>query len=107
MTNAWLNHVRQFRKQNRNLSYKQLLRQARNTYQTRRGGRSVANSAAVVSSSSNSNQNQRRGGGPSGIDAAMKMLKGGSVAGMESRSSLSHMATRVGGRSRHTRRRRR
>ena len=80
MPNAWLNHVRQFRKQNRNLSYKQLLKQARNTY------------------------------GGNGLDAAMKMLgqkRGGSVNGMESRSSLTRMATRVGGSRRKTRRTRR
>jgi hypothetical protein len=96
MPNAWLNHVRQFRKQNRHLSYKQLLKQAKNTYggveeekQSRRGGMH---------------------GGIDGVDAAMKLLgqkKGGSVTGMESRSSLTRMATRVGGRSRKTRRRRR
>jgi len=123
MPNAWLNHVRQFRKQNRHLSYKQLLKQAKNTYggepmsptgqpsMTRRGGRGVAHSAAhTVVASSNSNQNQRRGGGETGLDAAMKMLgqkRGGSVQGFESRSSLTRMATRVGGRSRKTRRSRR
>ena len=88
MPNAWLNHVRQFRKQNRHLSYKQLLKQAKNTY----GGEPM----------------QSRRGGGDGLDAAMKMLgqkRGGSVNGMESRSSLTRMATRVGGRSRRKTRR--
>jgi len=85
MPNAWLNHVRQFRKQNRNLSYKQLLKQARNTY----GGETKPTT---------------------GTSSAMNMLsklgmKGGSVNGMESRSSLTRMATRVGGRSRRKTRR--
>jgi len=99
MPNAWLNHVRQFRKQNRHLSYKQLLKQAKNTY----GGETKD---PVPMS--------RRGGGTrgveTGIDNAMKMLgqkRGGSFQGFESRSSLTRMATRVGGRSRKTRRRRR
>ena len=98
MPNAWLNHVRQFRKQNRHLSYKQLLKQAKNTY----GGE--------VISSTGKPPMTRRGGGESGLDAAMKMLgqkRGGSVQGFESRSSLTRMATRVGGRSRKTRRSRR
>jgi len=92
MPNAWLNHVRQFRKQNRHLSYKQLLKQAKNTY----GGETKD---PVMQS--------RRGGGD-GLDAAMKMLgqkRGGSVTGMESHSSLTRMATRVGGRSRRKTRR--
>lgn len=100
MPNAWLNHVRQFRKQNRHLSYKQLLKQAKNTY----GG-------VVISPTG---QTQRRGGGTRGVETgmetAMKMLgqrRGGSFANIESRSSLTRMATRVGGRSRKTRRRRR
>ena len=94
MTNAWLNHVRQFRKQNRHLSYKQLLKQAKNTY----GGETKDVPM----------QSRRGGNGLDGLDAAMKMLgqkKGGSVNGMESRSSLTRMATRVGGRSRRKTRR--
>lgn len=104
MPNAWLNHVRQLRKQNRHLSYRQALKQAKNTY----GGQNQQ-----------AQQNQSRGGNelmgqqaqkPStGMNAAMNMLKGmtkgGSVAGMDSRSSLTRMATRVGGRSRRKTRR--
>ena len=98
MPNAWLNHVRQFRKQNRHLSYKQLLKQAKNTYGGEPGQQ----------------MQTRRGGGTRGVETgmetAMKMFgqrRGGSVANIESRSSLTRMATRVGGRSRKTRRRRR
>ena len=86
MSNAWLNHVRQFRKNNRHLSYKQLLSQAKNTY----------------------------GGGDdpkppmSGLQSAMQSLKamtsGGGVTGFESRSSLTRSASTVGGRSRKSRR---
>ena len=102
MPNAWLNHVRQLRKQNRHLSYRQALKQAKSTY----GGQNQQ-----------AQQNQSRGGNelmgqqaqkpPTGMDSVMKMLgkTGGSVAGMESRSSLTRMATRVGGRSRRKTRR--
>ena len=102
MPNAWLNHVRQFRKNNRNMSYKQLLKHAKNSYS---GGAD--------------------GDGPppsnNPVESAMKMLRsvtgsqkqGGSpntIPGFESRSSLTRSASSVGGRrrsSRKTRRRRR
>ena len=94
MPNAWLNHVRQFRKQNRHLSYKQLLNQAKNSY----GG---------------ATQNQNQSGGeevktaPTGMGAAMNMIRsmtqGGGVTGYESRSSLTRSATTLGGRRRSSR----
>ena len=109
MPNAWLNHVRQLRKNNRNMSYKQLLSHAKNSY----GG---ANNQM-------NQQNQSQQGGeevkpaPTSIGAAMNMIrsmtKGGGVTGFESRSSLTRSATTLGGRrrssrnSRKTRRRRR
>ena len=98
MPNAWLNHVRQFRKNNRHLSYKQLLSQAKNTY----GG-----------GPSDPTQSQRQQGGDpkppmSGLQSAMQSLKamtsGGGVTGFESRSSLTRSASTVGGRSRKSRR---
>ena len=108
MPNAWLNHVRQLRKNNRNMSYKQLLSHAKNSY----GG-------------GNNQMNQSRQGGnptdtptpssPPGnsMASAMNMIRsmtqGGGVTGFESRSSLTRSATTLGGRrrSRKTRRRRR
>ena len=91
MPNAWLNHVRQLRKNNKNMSYKQLLSHAKNSY----GG---APGDPPVQSSS--------------LQSAMKTLgmsKGGGVTGFESRSSLTRSASSVGGRRsrRKTRRRRR
>jgi hypothetical protein len=79
MPNAWMEHVRQFRKQNRHLSYKQLLSEAKNTY----------------------------GGGPVGNDSPSSLTRsssrvGGGVTGYESPSSLTRSASKVGGRrSRH------
>jgi hypothetical protein len=77
MTNAWMEHVRQFRKQNRHLSYKQLLSEAKNTY----------------------------GGGPVGNDSPSSLTNsasriGGGVTGYESPSSLTRSASKVGGRRR-------
>jgi hypothetical protein len=74
MPNAWMEHVRQFRKQNRHLSYKQLLSEAKNTY----------------------------GGGPVGNDSPSSLTRsashvGGSVTGYESPSSLTRSASKVGG----------
>ena len=74
MPNAWMEHVRQFRKQNRHLSYKQLLSEAKNSY----------------------------GGGPVGNDSPSTLTKsashvGGSVVGYESPSSLTRSASKVGG----------
>jgi hypothetical protein len=105
MPNAWLNHVRQLRKNNRNMSYKQLLSHAKNSY----GG---ANQNQM-------NQQSQQGGEEnkpvaSSMGAAMNMIRsmtqGGGVTGFESRSSLTRSATTLGGRrrnSRKTRRRRR
>ena len=102
MPNAWLNHVRKLRKNNRNMSYKQLLKHAKNSYS---GGADGDGPAPPPSNP---------------MDAAMKMLRsvgspkqGGSpntIPGFESRSSLTRSASSVGGRrrsSRKTRRRRR
>jgi hypothetical protein len=74
MANKWLTHVRNFRKKNSHLSYKQLLSEAKHTY----GGGVVGNE----SRSSLTRSATRVGGG---------------VAGNESRSSLTRSATRVGG----------
>ena len=101
MPNAWLNHVRQFRKQNRHLSYKQLLNQAKNSY----GG---------ATQNQMNQQNQHQSGGedkpapaPTGMGAAMNMIRsmtqGGGVTGYESRSSLTRSATTLGGRRRSSR----
>ena len=105
MPNAWLNHVRQLRKNNRNMSYKQLLSHAKNSY----GG---ANNQ--MNQQSQNNQNQSGGvPPPTGLGAVQNMIrsmtKGGGVTGFESRSSLTRSASSVGGRrrSRKTRRRRR
>ena len=106
MPNAWLNHVRQLRKNNRNMSYKQLLSHAKNSYG---GGNNQMNQ--------NQNQNSQQGGEdkpvPTGLGAVQNMIRsmtqGGGVTGFESRSSLTRSASSVGGRrrSRKTRRRRR
>lgn len=104
MPNAWLNHVRQFRKNNRNMSYKQLLKHAKNSY----GG---ANNQ--MNQQNQNNQNQSGGvPPPTGLGAVQNMIRsmtqGGGVTGFESRSSLTRSASSVGGRrSRKTRRRRR
>lgn len=94
--NAWLNHVRQFRKQNRHLSYKQLLSQAKKSYNG--GGDGPATSPPT--------------GAMNSLLNAIKGTKGGGVTGFESRSSLTRSASTVGGRrsrsrSHKTRRRRR
>jgi hypothetical protein len=80
MPNAWMEHVRQFRKQNRHLSYKQLLSEAKNTY----GGSPVGDE----SRSSLTRSSSRVGGG---------------VTGYESPSSLTRSASKVGGRRRRSR----
>ena len=129
MPNAWLNHVRQFRKQNRHLSYKQLLNQARNSY----GGANqnqMNQQSQMQQGGANQNQmnqqsqmQQRQQGGtepgvpPNSLQSAMQSLRtmatGGGVTGYESRSSLTRSASSVGGRrssrsrSRKTRRHRR
>ena len=74
MPNAWMEHVRQFRKQNRHLSYKQLLSEAKKSY----------------------------GGAPVGNDSSSSLTKsashvGGSVTGYESPSLLTRSASKVGG----------
>lgn len=129
MPNAWLNHVRQFRKQNRHLSYKQLLNQARNSY----GGANqnqMNQQSQMQQGGANQNQmnqqsqmQQRQQGGTepgvptNSLQSAMQSLRtmatGGGVTGYESRSSLTRSASSVGGRrssrsrSRKTRRHRR
>ena len=88
MPNAWLNHVRQLRKNNRNMSYKQLLKHAKNSYS---GG-------------------ETKGVPPNGIAAVQNMIRsirGGSVQANLAQSSLTRSATTLGGRRRKTRRRRR
>ena len=113
MPNAWLNHVRQFRKQNRHLSYKQLLNQAKNSY---RGG---GEGDPMKPMGENTMMQNRQQGGEessptdkSSMGAAMNMIrsmtqtKGGSanaVTGYESRSSLTRSATTLGGRRRSSR----
>ena len=83
MPNAWMEHVRQFRKQNRHLSYKQLLSEAKNTY----------------------------GGSPVGHESRSSLTRssssvGGGVTGYESPSSLTRSASKVGGRRSRSRSRR-
>lgn len=87
MPNAWLNHVRQLRKNNRNMSYKQLLKHAKQSY----GGADPPTS------------------GPQAVQQLLQsMRRGGGVTGDFSRSSLTRSASSVGGRrSRKTRRHRR
>jgi len=112
MSNAWINHVRNFRRQNRHLtSYRQLLQQARQSYN---GGEPPVGPVPPM---------RRQGGAPpevqrqnGGVDPAptattakslqsmLQSLRGGGITGMESRSSLASSATRVGGRSRRNRR---
>jgi len=101
MPNAWLNHVRQLRKNNRNMSYKQLLKHAKNSY----GG--------GPETETKSQQNQG-GTPPTGLGAVQNMIRsmtrGGSAVQADfARSSLTRSATTLGGRrrSRKTRRRRR
>jgi hypothetical protein len=101
MPNAWLNHVRQLRKNNRNMSYKQLLKHAKNSYG---GGEEKP-----------MGQNQQSQGGtpPTSLGAVQNMIRsmtrGGSAVQADfARSSLTRSATTLGGRrSRKTRRRRR
>jgi hypothetical protein len=126
MSNAWLNHVRQFRKQNRHLSYKQLLSQAKKSYggapsdgapvQNQSTGlgsvNSLLNSMKLKTGGADPVQNQSTGlGAVNSLLNSMKSKSGGSVTGFESRSSLTRSATTLGGRrssrSRKTRRRRR
>ena len=108
MSNAWLNHVRQLRKNNRNMSYKQLLKHAKNSYSGGADGDAPAPAAAQVVPPTTNQPTAM-----SGLQNAMKMLtRGGSgVTGFESRSSLTRSATTLGGRrrrsTRKTRRRRR
>ena len=101
MKNAWLNHVRQLRKQNRNMSYKSLLQKARQSYRGGGEGEAPAGPAGPVVAAAPA----------SSLQNALNVLtrRGGSYQGMESRSSLTRSASAVGGRRsrRHTRRRRR
>jgi hypothetical protein len=94
MPNAWLNHVRQLRKNNRNMSYKKLLQHAKKSYG---GGEEKAPPTP-----------------PTGMGAVQNMLRsmtqGGSAVQADfARSSLTRSATTLGGRrrSRKTRRSRR
>ena len=116
MPNAWLNHVRQLRKNNKNMSYKQLLSHAKNSY----GGGDNPPAQSSSLQSAMKTLGMSKGGGAdnppaqsSSLQSAMKTLgmsKGGGVTGFESRSSLTRSASSVGGRrsrSRKTRRRRR
>ena len=99
MPNAWLNHVRQLRKNNRNMSYKQLLKHAKNSYSG--GGEEVVKDPPME---------QRQGGVSSGLSAVQNMIRsirGGSVQANLAQSSLTRSATTLGGRRRKTRRRRR
>ena len=98
MPNAWLNHVRQLRKNNRNMSYKQLLKHAKNSYS---GGGEEEKPGPME---------QRQGGVSSGLSAVQNMIRsirGGSVQANLAQSSLTRSATTLGGRRRKTRRRRR
>jgi hypothetical protein len=105
MPNAWLNHVRQLRKNNRNMSYKQLLKHAKNSY----GG------GPETETKSPMGQQSQGGTPPTGLGAVQNMIRsmtqGGSAVQADfSRSSLTRSATTLGGRrrrSRKTRRRRR
>ena len=108
MPNAWLNHVRQLRKNNKNMSYKQLLKHAKNSYSG--GGEEVVKDPPME---------QRQGGVSSGLSAVQNMIRsirGGSAVQADfARSSLTRSATTLGGRrstrstrsTRKTRRRRR
>ena len=106
MPNAWLNHVRQLRKNNKNMSYKQLLKHAKNSY-------SGGGEEEVVKDPP---MEQRQGGVSSGLSAVQNMIRsirGGSAVQADfARSSLTRSATTLGGRrstrsTRKTRRRRR
>jgi len=95
MPNAWMEHVRQFRKQNRHLSYKQLLKEAKNSY----GG------GPVGVESHSSLKSSRVGGGITGDESRSSLTRsatrvGGGVTGYESPSSLTRSASRVGGKRR-------
>jgi hypothetical protein len=80
MPNRWMNHVRQFRKQNRHLSYKQLLQEAKKSY----GGNPMPM------------KSRKRGGAlPPMLMNSLK--KGGGVMGYETPSVLTRSATRIGG----------
>ena len=114
MPNAWLNHVRKFRKNNKNMSYKQLLKHAKNSY----GGANQQRQQGEPGEEEKNQMNQQNQSGGndkspiSGMGAVQNMIRsmtrGGSYQGMESRSSLTRSASSVGGRrSRKTRRRRR
>lgn len=115
MSNAWINHVRNFRRQNRHLtSYRQLLQQARQSYNggeppvQRQGGEPPV--APVRRQGGAPPEVQRQGGDPAApstaksLQSMLQSLRGGGITGMESRSSLASSATRVGGRSRRNRR---
>jgi hypothetical protein len=116
MPNAWLNHVRQFRKNNKNMSYKQLLKHAKNSYgganQSQQNQSQQGGGPDDEMDQNKMNQSQQGGVPPTGMGAVQNMIRsmtrGGSYQGMESRSSLTRSASSVGGRrSRKTRRRRR
>jgi len=105
MPNAWLNHVRQFRKNNKNMSYKQLLKHAKNSY----GGAPEDEKMNQMNQQNQSGGDEKPTNGMSAVQNMIRsMTRGGSYNGMESRSSLTRSASSVGGRrSRKTRRRRR
>lgn len=91
--NTWLNHVRNFRRQNRHInSYQQLLQQARQSYN---GGAPMPPMPPMPT-----------GGEPpkSSLQSMLNSLRGGGVTADFSRSALASSATRVGGRSRRNRR---
>jgi|LauGreDrversion4_2_1035121.scaffolds.fasta_scaffold115680_3 hypothetical protein len=89
--NAWMAHVKQFRKQNPGLEFKELLKQARNTYQ---GGASYQDSGVASNAA-------KFGGEPveyisSGV-AANAGKVGGDPSGYES-NNLASRSAKFGGR---------
>jgi len=93
MANAWMAHVKQFRKQNPGLQFKELLKQARKTYQ---GGASYLDSGVASNAA-------KFGGEPVSFISSGVAANAGKVGGDPSAYESNNLASRsakFGGRRR-------
>jgi hypothetical protein len=100
MTNAWLAHLKQFRKQNPGLQFKELLQQARKSYQ---GGEPVAADVKNLASRS-----AKVGGEPVAADVKNLASRSAKVGGEPVSADVKNLASRsakFGGSRRKSRRR--
>lgn len=84
MANAWLSHVKQFRKKNPGLQFKELLQQARKTYQ---GGASYQDSGVASNAS-------KFGGEPVSFISSGVAANAGKVGGDPSAYESNNLASR-------------